>query len=217
MLLEVLPTAQQEQSSRTQVNAVLSEPTHFNWFEHIFNSNSLYVPTSAAMTTPIGPKIPGVRLDMSACKSMCLLHIFSCSCCCLPNVTSMKTCLPFFLGGNPRATIDSEELSDQQQHKRPRNVDESVAVLTSHILQFAQQTKHAISDLFIDLPNDGSTTVFGQRTPELPGRKYVFRPGFQTDPWIRGVVPYPPQSSVSYLIEEFFAKAPPEELSRCPV
>lgn len=72
----------------------------------------------------------------------------------------------------------------------------------------------AISEMFIDLPNDGRTIVFGERRDELPGRKYVFRPGFQTDPWTRGVVPYPPQPSVSELLVQFFATASSAELSR---
>lgn len=69
--------------------------------------------------------------------------------------------------------------------------------MTAQMICFAKQTLQAISEMFIDLPNDGSTTVFGERRVELSGRKYVFRPGFQTDPWTRGVVPYPPQPSVS--------------------
>lgn len=69
--------------------------------------------------------------------------------------------------------------------------------MTAQMICFAKQTLQAISEMFIDLPNDGSTTVFGERRVELSGRKYVFRPGFQTDPWTRGVVLYPPQPSVS--------------------
>lgn len=86
--------------------------------------------------------------------------------------------------------------------------------MTDQIVCFAKQTLQAISELFIDLPNDGSTTVFGERKNDLPGRKYVFRPGFQTDPWIRGVVPYPPQPSVSQLLVDSFATASSQHLSR---
>ncbi|XP_044980067.1 uncharacterized protein LOC123447524 [Hordeum vulgare subsp. vulgare] len=89
---------------------------------------------------------------------------------------------------------------------------------TAHILhmvsQFARNNVRAISQLYIDLPNDGSTTVFGERRFDLPGRKYVTRPGFQTNPWGRGVAPYPPQPGVAELIEQFFMSATHSELAR---
>ncbi|KAE8795584.1 hypothetical protein D1007_29472 [Hordeum vulgare] len=89
---------------------------------------------------------------------------------------------------------------------------------TAHILhmvsQFARNNVRAISQLYIDLPNDGSTTVFGERRFDLPGRKYVTRPGFQTNPWGRGVAPYPPQPEVAELIEQFFMSATHSELAR---
>lgn len=78
---------------------------------------------------------------------------------------------------------------------------------------FAKQNVEAISELYIDLPNDGSTTVFGERRPDLPGCKYITRPGFQTDPWVRGVVPYPPQAGVAELLEQYFISAPDSELA----
>ncbi|XBH69523.1 hypothetical protein VPH35_097373 [Triticum aestivum] len=152
----------------------------------IFNKKHNVLPRIMdTMMTPAGPKIPGVRLDMSACK-----------------------------GDMSRTRVASEVLPDQQQAKRPRHDDDLLGTLKAGILQFARHTMQEISERFIDLPNDGSTTVFGERTAGLPGRKYVHRPGFQTDPWIRGVVPCPPQPYVSQLLEEFFATAPPEVLSR---
>lgn len=48
----------------------------------------------------------------------------------------------------------------------------------------------------------------------MPGRKYVHRPGFQTDPWGRGVVPKPPCPSVPELLLQFFASSSIQELSR---
>ncbi|XP_048554668.1 uncharacterized protein LOC125535641 [Triticum urartu] len=135
--------------------------------------------------TPIGPKIPGVRLDMSACK-----------------------------GTTSRPRSDGDDQGEQQQNKRARNDEGAVAAMTEQIILFARQTLQSVSKLFIDLPNDGSTTVFGQKAVVLPGRKYVFRAGFQTDPWIRGVVPCPPQPYVSEQLEGFFSTAPPGELSR---
>ena len=56
--------------------------------------------------------------------------------------------------------------------------------------------------------------MFGQKAEGLLGRKYVFRSGFQIDPWIRGAVPLPPQPYVSQQLEGFFATAPTEELCR---
>ncbi|XBJ11532.1 hypothetical protein VPH35_016219 [Triticum aestivum] len=74
--------------------------------------------------------------------------------------------------------------------KRPRTIQcdqpqpESVA---HHIIRqvtlFAKGNLKAISKSYINLPNGGSTTVFGERRVEHLGRKYVFRPGFQTGPW----------------------------------
>uniref|UniRef100_A0A8R7U7K4 Uncharacterized protein n=1 Tax=Triticum urartu TaxID=4572 RepID=A0A8R7U7K4_TRIUA len=150
-------------------------------------ARAIAIETSPAdtMTTSAGPKIPGVRLDMSACK-----------------------------GDMSRIRVASEVLPDQQQAKRPRHDDDFLATLKAGILQFARHTMQEISERFIDLPNYGSTTVFGERTAGLPGWKYVHMPGFQTDPWMRGVVPCPPQPYVSQLLEEFFATAPPEVLSR---
>lgn len=81
------------------------------------------------------------------------------------------------------------------------------------VTQFFKQNMQAISELYIDLPNDGSTTVFGERCADLPGRKYVSRPGFQTDPWVRGVVPCPPQAGVAELIEQYLISAPDTELA----
>lgn len=81
------------------------------------------------------------------------------------------------------------------------------------VTQFLKQNMQAISELYIDLPNDGSTTVFGERCADLPGRKYVSRPGFQTDPWVRGVVPCPPQAGVAELIEQYLISAPDNELA----
>lgn len=119
-----------------------------------------------------------------------------------------------FAGANSTSKPTSDERSDRQQNKRVRIDEEAVASMTSQIIHFARQTLQAISELFIDLPNDGSTTVFGQKSDGLPGRKYVFKAGFQTDPWIRGVVPCPPQAYVSEQLEVFFATAPATELSR---
>ncbi|KAM3350314.1 hypothetical protein ACQJBY_022847 [Aegilops geniculata] len=137
------------------------------------------------LRTPVGQKIPSVRLDMSACKD-----------------------------GNSAPRFHGDEQSDRQQNKRSRHEEGALATMTSQILQFARQTLQAISEMFIDLPNDGSTTVFGQKAKGLPGRKYVFRSGFQTDPWTRGAVPLPPQPYVSQQLEGFIATAPPEELCR---
>ncbi|KAM3244997.1 hypothetical protein ACQJBY_056373 [Aegilops geniculata] len=86
-----------------------------------------------------------------------------------------------------------------------------------HVLRsltlFAKQNLNGISELYIDLPNDAPTTIFGQRSNDLPGRKYVSRPGFQTDPWCRGVVPYPPQPGVAQLIEQHLLNVDETELA----
>ncbi|KAI4991369.1 hypothetical protein ZWY2020_039740 [Hordeum vulgare] len=79
---------------------------------------------------------------------------------------------------------------------------------------FARNNVRAISQIYINIPNDGSTTVFGERRANLPRRKYVTRPGFQTDPWGRGVAPFPPQPGVAELIEQFFTFATHSELAR---
>lgn len=176
------------------------------------------------LTTPCGPKIPGVRLDMSACKGSWSLFLaisllssvltvynefFT-----LPLIHLLRHSQLHFAGANSTSKPTSDERSDRQQNKRVRIDEEAVASMTSQIIHFARQTLQAISELFIDLPNDGSTTVFGQKSDGLPGRKYVFKAGFQTDPWIRGVVPCPPQAYVSEQLEVFFATAPATELSR---
>lgn len=49
------------------------------------------------------------------------------------------------------------------QNKRQRPEEVLTARMMSEIIQFASQTLQAISELFIDLPNDSSTTVFGER------------------------------------------------------
>ncbi|XBJ07279.1 hypothetical protein VPH35_012832 [Triticum aestivum] len=176
------------------------------------------------LTTPCGPKIPGVRLDMSACKGSWSLFLaisllssvltvynefFT-----LPLIHLLRHSQLHFAGANSTSKPTSDERSDRQQNKRVHIDEEAVASMTSQIIHFARQTLQAISELFIDLPNDGSTTVFGQKSDGLPGRKYVFKAGFQTDPWIRGVVPCPPQAYVSEQLEVFFATALATELSR---
>ena len=82
------------------------------------------------------------------------------------------------VGDMSRTRVASEVLPDQQQAKRPRHDDDLLATLKAGILQFARHTMQEISERFIDLPNDGRTTVFGERTAGLPGRKYVHGPGF---------------------------------------
>lgn len=133
--------------------------------EAFFDCPARAIPEPQAMTatTPARPNIPGVRLDMSACEG--------------DSSTSKRT----RCGDTP-----------DPMRKRHCSEGESPADINMSIVRFAQFTLRAISELFINLPNDGSTTVFGERREELPGRKYVQHPGFQTDPWGRGVVPPPP-------------------------
>ncbi|XP_048559623.1 uncharacterized protein LOC125540089 isoform X1 [Triticum urartu] len=86
-----------------------------------------------------------------------------------------------------------------------------------HVLQtlnlFAKQNLNGISELYIDLPNDATTTIFGQRSNDLPGCKYVSRPGFETNPWCRGVVTCPPQPGVAHLIQQHLLNADGTELA----
>ncbi|KAI5000618.1 hypothetical protein ZWY2020_005207 [Hordeum vulgare] len=119
------------------------------------------------------------------------------------------------VGHRLRPTSFAGNTSTSKQTKTGRKPQPSTA--TAHILhmvsQFARNNVRAISQLYIDLPNDGSTTVFGERRSDLPGRKYVTRPGFQT-PWGREVAPYPPQPGVTELIEQFFMSSTHSELAR---
>lgn len=137
------------------------------------------------LRTPAGPKISGVKLDMSACSD-----------------------------GNPTVRRRRDESTSHQQEKRQRTAESTMIILRDQIECFVKHVLQQISELFIDLPDDGSTTVFGERTNGLPGRKYVYRPGFQTDPWTRGVVPYPPTPAVTDLLVEFFATSSAHHLSR---
>ncbi|XP_045085569.1 uncharacterized protein [Aegilops tauschii subsp. strangulata] len=144
------------------------------------------IPTGAeVLRTPAGPKISGVRLDMSACSD-----------------------------GNPTLRTTRDESTSHQQEKRQRTAETTMIFLRDQIECFAKHVLQQICELFIDLPNDGSTTVFGERTNGLPGRKYVYRPGFQTGPWTRGVIPYPPTPAVKDLLVEFFATSSAHHLSR---
>lgn len=123
----------------------------------------------------------------------------------LKSLVSGLTCQHALLAPAGTSTVWRlhEETTPCQQEKRQRTDEGLLSIITEQILSFVKQTLKAISELFIDLPNDGSTTVFGARKKELPGRKYVHRPGFQRDPWTRGVIPYPPQPAVSQLLSDF--------------
>ncbi|EMS54717.1 hypothetical protein TRIUR3_17535 [Triticum urartu] len=109
------------------------------------------------------------------------------------------------------------EQADRTVHTAHQTNVPQMDTALQHILHtmtlFAKENLQAISELYIDLPNDASTTDFGQRHLELPCWKHIYRPGFQTNPWGRGVVPYPPQAGVAQLLEQFFISAPDNELS----
>ncbi|XBI06484.1 hypothetical protein VPH35_134494 [Triticum aestivum] len=99
-----------------------------------------------------------------------------------------------------------------QSTSEPRMESALRHVLRSLTL-FAKQNLNGISELYIDLSNDATTTIFGQRSNDLPGRKYVSRLGFHTNPWCRGVVPCPPQPGVAHLIEQHLLNADGTELA----
>ncbi|KAM3372221.1 hypothetical protein ACQJBY_019219 [Aegilops geniculata] len=78
---------------------------------------------------------------------------------------------------------------------------------------FAKENLQAISELYIDLPKMAALLVLARGVWNfLAGNTYPVL-GFQTNPWGRGVVPYPPQAGVAQLLEQFFISAPNNELS----
>jgi hypothetical protein len=70
------------------------------------------------------------------------------------------------------------------------------------------------SEMYSDLPDAVAVSVFGQTTPTLPKRKYVFHKGYTTNPWVRGAMSLPPQGSIKDELQELFSTASLEDLRR---
>jgi hypothetical protein len=178
--------------------------------------------------TPVASKISGHRLELS--DSEARTHTFSPLCVfyinCLLCFFVLITChaKSFFCvhtgdrsdaaGSSTTKRPSTSMRPSSECTKRARADFKPASSVYAHICSWAKKNVCQTSEMYCDLPEGASFAVFGQTTPALPKRKYVFHKSYTTNPWVRCAVPLPPQGSVGDQLQQVFSTVSPEDLRR---